>query len=218
MNKAGVAVAVGAFGTMIQSTDAGKNWKSIAPDWAALYQSASSSGSFAAVRDEPTNYVVKVFDDGAILIGGEYGQINRSTDGGATWSAAYQAASAANGTTPPTIFGMNFRADGVGYAAGQDGLVITSSDHGQSWTRLSLGTDATFFDIDSTRDGQVIAIGMRTGQMSTDGGRNWRVINALDLNLNWYSALSHGASTRADSLIAVGHSGRIVSLVAGRSN
>ena len=170
------------------------------------------------MRDEPTNYVVKVFDDGTILVGGEYGQINRSTDGGASWTAAYQASTAENGSTPPTIFGMNFRADGVGYAAGQDGLVITSSDYGQRWTRLPSGTDASFFDIDSTRDGQVIAIGMRTGRISTDGGQSWRALKALDLNLNWYSALSHGASTRADSLIAVGHSGRIVSLVAGRSN
>ena len=70
LNKAGVAVAVGAFGTLIQSSDAGKSWKSIAPEWAALYQSESSSDSFAALRDEPTNYVVKVFDDGTILVGG----------------------------------------------------------------------------------------------------------------------------------------------------
>jgi len=215
LNKHGVAVAVGAFGTLLRSTDGGESWRSIAPNWAELYKAGDSTDEFAAVRDEPTNYVVKVFDDGSILIGGEYGQINHSTDGGLTWAPVFQAQSDDSGTIPPTIFGMNIGDDGVGYASGQDGLILKTSDAGTSWTRLSSGSKASLFDIDATGDGRVIAIGMRAGLVSGDGGSSWRALHALDVSLNWYSGLSRGASTPADALFAVGHSGRVLSLALG---
>lgn len=215
LNKNGIAVAVGAFGTLLKSTDGGETWASIAPNWAELYKSGDGSDEFAAVRDEPTNYVVKVFDDDSILIGGEYGQINHSTDGGATWSPVFQAQSDESGTIPPTIFGMNVRDDGVGYASGQDGLILKTVDAGKSWTRLTSGSKASLFDIDSTADGRVIAIGMRAGLVSSDGGSNWQPLHALDLSLNWYSGLSRGSSTPGDALFAVGHSGRVLSLALG---
>lgn len=212
MNRDGVAVAVGAFGTLLKSTDGGKTWASIAPNWTELYQNGDVVDEFAAVRDEPTNYVVKVFDDGAILIGGEYGQLNLSTDGGSTWAAVYQGQPAVEGGTPPTIFGMNIRADGIGFASGQDGLILKTTDHGRTWASVAAGTRASLFDIDSTPSGKVIAVGMRTGLISTDDGDSWKPMDALDLSINWYSAVGHADSKSGDSLIAVGHSGRIVSL------
>lgn len=218
LNKSGLALAVGAFGTLLKSADAGASWTSIAPAWAELYQSASSQDAFAAVRDEPTNYVVRVFDDGTMLVGGEYGQINRSTDGGETWSAAYQEVTTVARSTPPTIFGMTIGDDGAGYAVGQDGLILATRDRGQTWQRLPSGTDASLFDVASTRSGQVVAVGMRTGRVSGDGGQTWKSLGALDLGLNWYSAVVGTSGGNADSVIAVGHSGRIISLIAGRTN
>lgn len=212
MNRDGVAVVVGAFGTLLKSTDSGQTWASIAPNWTELYKNSDIVDEFAAVRDEPTNYVVKVFDDGAILIGGEYGQLNLSADGGTTWTAVYQGQPALAGGTPPTIFGMNIRADGTGFASGQDGLILKTTDHGRTWASQVAGTKASLFDIDSTTGGNVIAVGMRAGLVSSDDGVTWRPINALDLSLNWYSAVGHADGKSGDSLIAVGHSGRIVSL------
>lgn len=159
-----------------------------------------------------------MFDDGAILIGGEYCQLNLSTDGGSTWKAVYQGQPATAGGTPPTIFGLNIRADGTGFASSQDGLILKTRDLGHRWTPLSTGTSASLFDIDSLPDGKVIAIGMRAGRVSTDNGESWQPVNALDVSLNWYSALGRAGSARGDSLIAVGHSGRIVSLAAGAAH
>lgn len=213
LNKSGLAVAVGAFGTLLKSTDNGQTWAELKPDWAALYKTDSTS-DFVAARDEPTLYVAKVFDDGSILIGGEYGQLNRSTDGGATWTRVFNAPVGKSSLTPPSLFGMHFRDDGTGYAAGQDGLIIMTSDGGKTWTQLDTHSEASLFDVESTPDGHVFAVGMRTGLVSADAGKTWEPLKALDLSLNWYSGLARGAGTGEDSMIAVGHSGRVLALVA----
>lgn len=213
LNKSGLAVAVGAFGTLLRSSDYGETWSEIRPDWATLYQEEEVS-DFAAIRDEPTLYVVKVFDDGSIVIGGEYGQLNRSADGGETWTPVFRATAAKEASTPPTVFGMNFRADGTGYATGQEGLIVMTTDHGQTWSALASESQASLFDIDSTVDGHVFAIGMRSCLVSTDEGRTWQKLKALDVGLNWYSGLGHSSTVDRDSVIAVGHSGRVLRLAA----
>ena len=213
LNKNGLAVAVGAFGTLLKSNDNGQSWSELKPDWATLYKTDSTS-DFVAARDEPTLYVVKVFDDGSILIGGEYGQLNRSTDGGATWTPVFKAPTGSTGLIPPSLFGMHIRDDGVGYASGQDGMVVMTGDSGKSWTSLETQTQASLFDVDSTPDGHVFAVGMRSGLVSSDAGKTWRPLKALDLNLNWYSGLARSPSSSGNLMIAVGHSGRVLQLVA----
>ncbi|WP_157572505.1 WD40/YVTN/BNR-like repeat-containing protein [Nevskia soli] len=212
LNKSGLAVAVGAFGTLLKSTDYGQTWAELKPDWAALYKTDETS-DFVAARDEPTLYVAKAFDDGSIVIGGEYGQLNRSTDGGTTWTPVFQA-QAAKGSTPPTLFGMHLRDDGTGYAAGQDGLIVMTTDSAKTWTQLDAHSQASLFDIESSPDGHVFAVGMRSGLFSADAGKTWQPLKALDLSLNWYSGLGRGTSTADDSMIAVGHSGRVLRLAA----
>lgn len=213
LNKSGLAVAVGAFGTLLKSTDNGDTWTELKPDWATLYKT-DQTNDLMALRDEPTLYVAKVFDDGSILIGGEYGQLNLSKDGGATWTAVFKAASDQS-ATPPSIFGMNIRDDNVGYAVGQNGLAIMTNDAGKTWTQLDAQSQASLFDVNSTPDGHVFAVGMRAGLVSADAGKTWQPLKALDLNLNWYSGLSRGASMANDSMIAVGHSGRVIQIAAG---
>jgi len=211
LNKNGLAVATGAFGTLLKSTDGGETWADLKPDWAALYETGVT-GEFEAIRDEPTIYVANVFDDGAIVIGGEFGQLNRSTDGGVTWAPVFQVPAAVKGSIPPTIFGMHFGDDGVGYATGQTGLIVTSSDSGKTWTQLDTQSEASLFDVESTPDGHVVAVGMRSGLVSADAGKTWQPLKALDLSLNWYCGLSRGASMPGGSVIAVGHSGRVLEL------
>lgn len=210
INKNGLAFVTGAFGTLLKSTDAGETWKSVAPNWAGLYD--SGQGDTAVLRDEPTNYVVHVADDGSALIGGEYGQLMRSPDGGVCWEIAYRHPQG-EGEVSPTIFGMSIRGDGVGYAVGQSGFVARTADGGLSWTALKTPVTGSLFGVASFADGQVVAVGQRVALRSHDEGATWNPIKALDLNLNWYSAMGYGTSARAGEVVAVGHSGRIISLI-----
>lgn len=209
INKNGLAFITGAFGTLLKSTDGGETWESVAPNWATLYD--SGEGDTALLRDEPTNYVVDVQEDGIVLIGGEYGQLMRSPDGGICWDIVYRHPSE-SGEAAPTFFAMSIRADGMGYAVGQSGLVARTADNGHSWGYVKTPFDANLFSVDSFADGQVVAIGQRIAVRSPDNGLTWNRLDALDFNINWYTGLGHGASARAGEVIAVGHSGRILRL------
>lgn len=207
INKNGLAFIVGAFGTLLKSTDGGESWNSVAPDWAGLYD--SGSGDTAVLRDEPTNYVIDVQEDGGVLIGGEYGQIMHSPDGGTCWDIVYRHPSE-SGLSAPTFFAMSIRDDGVGYAVGQSGIVARTANRGRSWAHVKTSLDGNLFGVDSFVDGQVVAIGQRVALRSTDNGATWNPIRALDFSINWYSSLGHPASAPAGEVIAVGHSGRIL--------
>ncbi len=209
MNRNGLAFIVGAFGTLLKSTDGGETWNSVAPNWATLYD--SGEGDTAVIRDEPTNYLVEVQDDGSALIGGEYGQIMRSPDGGICWEVVYRHPSE-SGESAPTFFAMSIREDGVGYAVGQSGLVARTADRGQTWAFVQTPLDGNLFGVDSFANGQVVAIGQRVALRSTDNGATWNPIRALDFSINWYTGLGHAASAPVGEVIAVGHSGRILRL------
>lgn len=209
INESGLAFIVGAFGTLLKSTDGGETWTSAAPNWATLYD--SGTGDTAVIRDEPTNYIVDVQEDGSVLIGGEYGQLMRSPDGGICWDIVYRHPSD-TGLSAPTFFAMSIREDGAGYAVGQSGLVARTADRGHTWGYVKTPVDGNLFGVDSFADGQVVAIGQRVALRSTDNGASWNPIRALDFSINWYTGLGHAASAPAGEVIAVGHSGRILRL------
>ncbi len=207
VNSNNLAVAVGAFGTLLRSTDGGESWTSIAPEWAPLYD--SGSGDTALLRDEPTNYVVKVFDDGRIIIGGEYGQLMESTDAGDSWHVLYRHPEE-NGDVAPTLFDITFEGE-RGYAVGQAGLVLRSDDAGRTWRSMPTSTEASLFAVATIGQDKVFAVGQRTAMFSVTGGASWEASNALDFSLNWYADVGHGAST-GDQLAVFGHSARIVAI------
>jgi photosystem II stability/assembly factor-like uncharacterized protein len=209
LNKNGLAFIAGAFGTLLKSTDGGETWASVAPNWATLYD--SGSGDTAVLRDEPTNYVVDVQEDGSVLLGGEYGQIMRSPDGGICWDVVYRHPSE-SGQSAPTFFAMNIRDDGVGYAVGQSGIVTRTTDSGRTWAYEKMPIDGNLFGVDSFANGEVVAIGQRVAMRSRDNGVTWNPIQGLDFNINWYTSLGHAASAPSGEVIAVGHSGRILRL------
>tara|TARA_R110000782_G_scaffold34623_1_gene82693 strand:- start:2558 stop:3532 length:975 start_codon:yes stop_codon:yes gene_type:complete len=206
-NSHGLAVATGAFGTLLRSKDGGKTWESIAPHWATLYD--SGAGDTAVIRDEPTNYVVKVLEDNRIIVGGEYGQLNVSKDGGETWSVLYRHPEV-DGDTAATFFDLKMSGD-TGYAVGQAGLVIRTDDGGASWKSVSVNTKGSFFAVTYTNN-KVFVVGQRVGMKSNNGGESWEVFEPLDLSLNWYSGLGQPASTNG-RVVAVGHSARILSIL-----
>lgn len=192
VNAQGRAVAVGSFGTILVSDDAGKTWKASTLDWTQYLDEPV----------EPHLNDVIVGDSGVITIVGEYGLILRSGDGGQKWTSLNRGAVA-------SLFDLELRADGVGYAVGQDGTVLTTANGGTSWTPLVSGTRTPLLSVWSSADGRIVIAGMREMIESTDAGRSWTTRTDQDFATAWYSGMAAPAS---GGLIVVGHAGRIVRL------
>lgn len=215
-NRDGEAVIVGAFGTLLTSSDGGRNWVNAAPQWAELAASANVPADATGATAEPSMYDAKVFDDGVMLVAGELAYVLRSEDGGKSWKFANFAEVLAEGeeataSAAPTINDIQVRADGTGFAVGQSGTVFKTSDSGRSWKKLSTPlTEINLLAVASRGSGAVIAVGMRSAIFSEDDGESWQTLEALDLDINWYSAIQ--VAPDASQMLAVGHSGRIIGL------
>lgn len=192
VNAQGRAVAVGSFGTVLISDDAGKTWNAAKYDWA----------QFLADPVDPHFYDVIVNDSGVITIVGEYGLILRSTDGGKKWTSQNRGEIA-------SLFDIELRADGVGFAVGQNGAALSTRDGGTSWKPMKTTATAPLLSVWSSADGRIVIAGMREMIESSDGGATWKTRTDQDFATAWYSGM---ASPASGGLIVVGHSGRIVRL------
>lgn len=188
LNSKGLAVAVGAFGTVLKSDDGGHKWKSVAPPWTA----------YADQGVEPHIYDVKVAEDGVATIVGEFGLILRSVDSGANWIAVHKGEA--------SLFALDLRADGVGYAVGQNGAIFRTADRGATWAGVDAGSKANLLGVRSSPDGKVVVTAMRD-MLASDDGRTWRQVSGGDFGTAWYTGLHLGSGASA---LVVGHSGRIV--------
>lgn len=190
VNAQGLAVAVGAFGTVLKSDDGGVTWSRLPIDWSANVEPGI----------EPHVYAVQVDDDGTITLAGEFGLILRSADAGGNWQVAHK--------SDISLFALQLRADGIGYAVGQSGTILRSSDHGASWADVASGSNAILLGVHSSAQGKVVVSGMRDALQSDDDGVNWRRLGSADFGTAWYQGVA--AAEGATDAIVVGHSGRIV--------
>lgn len=191
VNDAGLAFAVGGFGTVLKSTDGGQNWAPITFDWEKMLGDVL----------EPHMYGVKVSEAGVVTIAGEFELILRSSDGGNTWEMLHRGDS--------SLFALALNDDGSGYAVGQEGKVLRTADGGKTWEKISVGTNANLLDVLTDRDKTVHITGIRTLLQSPDDGKTWQSIDAGDISSRWYQALGMSSD---GSVFMVGHSGRIVQI------
>lgn len=192
-NASGLAVAVGGFGTVLKSTDGGLTWAPQSFDWEAILNDFY----------EPHVYDVNVSPEGVITVVGEFDLVLRSADQGETWATVNQ------GDT--SLFAVDFRDTSSGFAVGQDGKVVKTLDGGLSWTVMPVPTSENLLDVWSSGS-QVLVSGIRTLMRSRDDGLNWEIITEGDVTVQWYQALKGVTSGGADSVVMVGHSGRIISI------
>ena len=120
------------------------------------------------------------------FIAGENGNsdllIQRTTDGGASWSTVLFS----NG---PLAMGIQFGDDTTGYCGGQSGMIYKTTDMGNSWSPA--GTVASNIDISA-----MIFISRDTGFVSdfegriyktTDGASSWNLVSATQSSFtNFY--------------------------------
>jgi photosystem II stability/assembly factor-like uncharacterized protein len=193
VNDAGLAFAVGGFGTVLRSADGGQSWEPLAFDWEALL------GDF----QEPHIYDVEVSDAGVVTIVGEFELILRSSDGGETWETMHRGDS--------SLFALELNDDDTGYAVGQEGKILRTEDAGNTWAMAPAGTNANLLDVLTDRDGAVHITGIRTLLRSQDKGKTWVPITAGDISSKWYQSLGAPGSGETD-VFMVGHSGRIIQI------
>lgn len=171
LNGRGQAYAVGAFGTVLRSTDGGHAWQPVAIDWTGIGEGGA----------EPHLYDVHVADDGMVTIVGEFGVILRSADG-VRWQVVHRG--------EQSLFGLAQAADGSAYAVGQAGTVLASTDGGVSWKALPTGSAAILTGVWSDGHGRIVASGINTILRSDDGGASWRRIDSRLVTQAWHQAVT----------------------------
>lgn len=188
VNATGVALTVGAFGTVLKSTDGGLNWEKISPEWINIMPQG----------EEPHLYVAHVDEKGVLTIAGEFGLILRSADGGATWKTLNKGEA--------SVFAMHVRADGVGYAVGQAGAMLRTTDSGATWKALPTSSPAILLGVTSSADGKVYITGMHDMLISADDGSTWSHATNPEVTTAWYQGIT-GTDTQ---VLVVGNRGQIV--------
>lgn len=200
-NASGAAVAVGQFGTILVSTDEGKSWKPVAPDWTRY-----SEMGFA-----PQLYDVTLDDAGVTTVVGEFGYVLRSTDLGKTWKLVRK-----GGELVPTLNGMVLQPGGLGYAVGQVGTVLKTTDGGLTWSKVSLANvagppvESNLLSVAILDDGRVLISGIRAMLIGSPDGSRWQQLTAGDISISWYVDVSPAGGDQPP--IAVGHSGKIIQI------
>ena len=198
----GRAVAVGGFGTVLISSDAGETWNPVLLDWESLNEEGL----------EAHLYDVEIMPDGEIFVIGEFGLVLSSTDGGSTWQARAQG--------DESLFALHLGEDGNGYAVGQDGVILRSRDGGQSWQRLDTGSHGNLLDVWASPEEEVVVVGIRTLLRSSDGGDSWTAARDRSVERSWYQALAPRVVSRQGDEVtqhqqrvyAVGQMGKIATI------
>lgn len=197
LNSRGVAVASGEFGTLIKSTDGGRTWSSVAPDWPSMTPGGS----------EPHIYTVQIGEGESCIAAGEFGLILRSNDGCSTWQAVHPATEGA-----PSVFsvrlGVTDTGAPLGFAVGQTGLILRSVDGGRAWESVQSGTESNLLGVDLLAGNGVLITGIRSMLSSKDSGLTFSNVEGEDIATTWYQMPR--TVERGSTAIAVGHSGRIL--------
>jgi photosystem II stability/assembly factor-like uncharacterized protein len=196
VSDTGLAVAVGAFGTIIRSTDAGQSWQSITMDWPTM-----TSDFF-----EPHLYDVHVSDTGTVTVVGEFELIIQSLDQGDSWQTVHLGEA--------SLFGLSLHANGTGFAVGQEGKIIKTADGGRIWQEVDASSSGILLNVWSSGSGDVLISGIRNTLQSSDNGLSWNRIDQGVLSSGWYQGLSiiDGDNSQSKSALLAGHGGNLIKL------
>jgi len=195
-HASGLSVAVGAFGTILVSKDAGESWSLVTVEW------------FAVLNDyvDPHLYDVHVSDNGVVTVVGEFSLVLQSFDQGKSWITRQRG--------EPSLFGLNIDGSGMGYAVGQEGTLLRTADAGISWAPITTPTNDILLNVSSMGEDTIVATGMRQLIVSFDGGSNWSMSDSAALSMGWYQGLEVSAGGEIDTatVLLAGHQANILKL------
>ncbi|MFT6953519.1 MAG: photosystem II stability/assembly factor-like uncharacterized protein [Glaciecola sp.] len=124
---------------------------------------------------------------------GAYGLFYRTNDGGATWQKELHASVLPKDDIDyldsikdePAFYEEELSfilphfnrlsyANGKLYMAGEAGMLAVSKDFGRSWLRFDIAYKGSFFDVQETQSGQLIAVGLRGNIfLANDDSQEW---------------------------------------------
>jgi photosystem II stability/assembly factor-like uncharacterized protein len=200
----GEGVAVGAGGAISESKDGGKTWKAVpeSPTTLALLSVAKrgphtiavgQSGAVAIVQDGKWQSIdagtkarllsVDVNSSGLAIVGGQFGTVLKSADGGKTWAPSAPdwsllALEEHFGTGEPTIYAVNVTESGQITITGEFGVMMRSDDGGANW-RVVRAIDPQAPTLHAMHlveagKGNSYAVGQSGALLiSADGGETW---------------------------------------------
>ncbi len=132
-------------GELSLSTDGGRTFS---------YPDNLASGTWENI------YELHFIDENTGLLGGGYGLIKKTTDGGETWVEIDNPMAQ---QTNKHINMMHVGADGNIYAGGSSGIVMKSADNGDTWTEIGNGGSGSVYDFTVLSNGKGFAT-MSSGQ------------------------------------------------------
>lgn len=189
-------VAVGADGEVQSTVDGAKTWtesklptdlallgvhtdsaRTLAVGQAGTIFLRRAGGQWEKVKSETERRLFSVSSNASGLSAavGEFGALQVSEDGGATWQTISLdwLKIGTEGGAEPHLYGVNVAADGAISVVGEFGLVLRSADRGRTWSVQSKGT-ASLFAIQILEDGKGFAVGQDGYALKTrDHGLTW---------------------------------------------
>lgn len=188
------AWAVGNFGSIYHTTDAGRTWEAresgtkaplfgvdFADDrhgWAvgksALILATHDGGTSWKAQKSPIPpekhlFNVHAVDARTVWAVGDWGAITVTHDGGETWEDRSL-------SDDVVLYDLSFPDAEHGFIAGEFGTLLATSDGGGTWEKRDVGTDQTLFGVAFASPATGWAVGidgliLRT----TDAGRSWSI-------------------------------------------
>jgi photosystem II stability/assembly factor-like uncharacterized protein len=118
--------AVGDWGAIAVTHDGGDSWENRSLGTIPVQTTTSPERVTHTLTDDVILYDVSFPDAEHGFIGGEFGTVLATRDGGGTWEKQETG-------TDKTLFGLSFSTRERGWAVGIDGLILHTRDGGQHW-------------------------------------------------------------------------------------
>jgi len=160
-------IAVGFFGSILRSTDAGETW--------SLYNSNFSNDIYSVAYTDENN-IFAVGSDGLII---------KSTNTGLTWERL----SVGNIGTNDTLKSVYFYDSNTGFITGNNGKIFKTTDSGNSWFEQNSGTIKKLNTAFFTNSDNGFIGGNEIFLRTTNGGNNWTALS-LVTNVNSISFIN----------------------------